>query len=163
MRIVTVISIAKSTVTPCATIRIFGSLVRRSGGGSTAPRGCLRRPVSFSPRRRFRDHPRHRIRSTTADADAFAKADALESWSTPVVACTVDTVLGLVQNNRRGLFAWPALAQSAFVFDEIHAYVNLIDSSRAPTYSICASGKSTARREQPPPRTRPPARPGRSP
>ena len=60
--------------------------------------------------------------STTADADAFAKADALESWSTPVVACTVDTVLGLVQNNRRGLFAWPALAQSAFVFDEIHAY-----------------------------------------
>jgi CRISPR-associated endonuclease/helicase Cas3 len=28
----------------------------------------------------------------------------------------------LVQNNRRGLFAWPALAQSAFVFDEIHAY-----------------------------------------
>jgi CRISPR-associated endonuclease/helicase Cas3 len=31
-------------------------------------------------------------------------------------------VLGLVQNNKRGLFAWPALAQSAFVFDEIHAY-----------------------------------------
>jgi CRISPR-associated endonuclease/helicase Cas3 len=60
--------------------------------------------------------------STTADADAFAKADALESWATPVVACTVDAVLGLVQNNRRGLFAWPALAQSAFVFDEIHAY-----------------------------------------
>jgi CRISPR-associated endonuclease/helicase Cas3 len=39
-----------------------------------------------------------------------------------VVSCTVDTVLGLVQNTRRGLFAWPALAQSAFVFDEIHAY-----------------------------------------
>ena len=60
--------------------------------------------------------------STTAEAEAFVKADALESWSTPVVACTVDAVLGLVQNNRRGLFAWPALAQSAFVFDEIHAY-----------------------------------------
>ena len=60
--------------------------------------------------------------SKTADADAAAKANALESWSTPVVACTVDTVLGLVQNNRRSLFAWPALAQSAFVFDEIHAY-----------------------------------------
>ena len=27
-----------------------------------------------------------------------------------------------MQNNKRGLFAWPALAQSAFVFDEIHAY-----------------------------------------
>lgn len=60
--------------------------------------------------------------SKSADADAAAKADALEMWSTPVVACTVDTVLGLVQNNRKGLFAWPALAQSAFVFDEIHAY-----------------------------------------
>ncbi len=60
--------------------------------------------------------------SKSADADAAAKADALEMWSTPVVACTVDTVLGIVQNNRKGLFAWPALAQSAFVFDEIHAY-----------------------------------------
>ena len=60
--------------------------------------------------------------SKTAEADAAARADALEAWSTPVVACTVDTVLGLVQNNKRGLFAWPALAQSAFIFDEIHAY-----------------------------------------
>lgn len=57
-----------------------------------------------------------------AETDAANRLAALESWSTPVVACTVDTVLGLVQNNRRGLFAWPALAQSAFVFDEIHAY-----------------------------------------
>ena len=47
---------------------------------------------------------------------------SLEAWATPVVACTVDTVLGIVQNNKRGLYAWPALAQSAFVFDEIHAY-----------------------------------------
>jgi CRISPR-associated endonuclease/helicase Cas3 len=58
----------------------------------------------------------------SADADAAAKLEALDAWSTPVVACTVDTVLGLVQNNRRGLLLWPALAQSAFVFDEIHAY-----------------------------------------
>lgn len=62
------------------------------------------------------------IDSGSAEADAAARADALAAWSTPVAACTVDTVLGLVQNNRRGLFAWPALAQSAFVFDEIHAY-----------------------------------------
>src|SRR5262249_21317858 len=55
-------------------------------------------------------------------ADAVARLESLEAWSTPIVACTVDTVLGLMQNNKRGLFAWPALAQSAFVFDEIHAY-----------------------------------------
>jgi CRISPR-associated endonuclease/helicase Cas3 len=60
--------------------------------------------------------------STTQEEDLAARADALEAWSTPVVACTVDTVLGLVQTNKRGVFAWPALAQSAFVFDEIHAY-----------------------------------------
>jgi CRISPR-associated endonuclease/helicase Cas3 len=58
----------------------------------------------------------------SADADTAARLDSLEAWATPIVACTVDTVLGLVQNNKRGLFAWPALAQSAFVFDEIHAY-----------------------------------------
>ena len=57
-----------------------------------------------------------------ADADAAIRIDSLDAWSTPIVACTVDTVLGIVQNNKRGLFAWPALAQSAFVFDEIHAY-----------------------------------------
>lgn len=49
-------------------------------------------------------------------------AGALEQWSTPLVGCTVDAVLGLVQNMRRGLYAWPSLARSGFVFDEIHAY-----------------------------------------
>jgi CRISPR-associated endonuclease/helicase Cas3 len=57
-----------------------------------------------------------------ADADAVARIESLDAWSTPIVSCTVDTVLGIVQNNRRGLYAWPALAGSAFVFDEIHAY-----------------------------------------
>jgi len=60
--------------------------------------------------------------SASPEADAAIKAESLDAWSTPIVACTVDTVLGIVQNNKRGLFAWPALAQSAFVFDEIHAY-----------------------------------------
>ena len=59
---------------------------------------------------------------TRFENDEEARLDALRAWKTPVVACTVDAVLGIVQNNRRGLFAWPALAQSAFVFDEIHAY-----------------------------------------
>lgn len=49
---------------------------------------------------------------------------ALETWSTLVVSCTVDTVLGLTQNHRRALYAWPVMADSAFVFDEIHAYDN---------------------------------------
>jgi CRISPR-associated endonuclease/helicase Cas3 len=57
-----------------------------------------------------------------AEFDSSARLESLEAWSTPIVACTVDTVLGLLQNSKRGLFAWPALAQSAFVFDEIHAY-----------------------------------------
>ncbi len=56
------------------------------------------------------------------DHETAMKLESLEAWSTPIVSCTVDTVLGIVQNNRRGLFAWPALAQSAFVFDEIHSY-----------------------------------------
>jgi CRISPR-associated endonuclease/helicase Cas3 len=60
--------------------------------------------------------------SGDADKDAAVKIDSLDAWHTPIVACTVDTVLGLVQNNKRGLFAWPALAGAAFVFDEIHAY-----------------------------------------
>ena len=47
---------------------------------------------------------------------------ALETWSTSITSCTVDTVLGLTQNQKRGLFAWPAFAGAAFVFDEIHAY-----------------------------------------
>jgi CRISPR-associated endonuclease/helicase Cas3 len=57
-----------------------------------------------------------------AAADAAVRVESLDAWSTPIVSCTVDTVLGLVQNNRRGLYSWPALAGAAFVFDEIHAY-----------------------------------------
>jgi CRISPR-associated endonuclease/helicase Cas3 len=56
------------------------------------------------------------------EVDGIARIESLDAWSTPIVSCTVDTVLGLVQNNRRGLYAWPALAGAAFVFDEIHAY-----------------------------------------
>lgn len=56
------------------------------------------------------------------EADLALRVESLDAWSTPIVSCTVDTVLGLVQNNRRPLYAWPALAGAAFVFDEIHAY-----------------------------------------
>ncbi len=50
------------------------------------------------------------------------RLDAIRAWSCDVVTCTVDTVLGLVQNQRKGLYAWPSLADGAVVFDEIHAY-----------------------------------------
>ncbi len=54
---------------------------------------------------------------------------ALEAWSTSITSCTVDTVLGLTQNQRRGLYAWPAFVDAAFVFDEIHAYDERLFSS----------------------------------
>ena len=38
----------------------------------------------------------------------------------------VDLVLGLMTNLRRGLYAWPALAGAIFVFDEIHAFDDLM-------------------------------------
>jgi CRISPR-associated endonuclease/helicase Cas3 len=50
------------------------------------------------------------------------RLDAIRAWGEEVVVCTVDTVLGLVQNQRKGLYAWAGLAHSAIVFDEIHAY-----------------------------------------
>ena len=67
-----------------------------------------------------------RIKSGTGeDEPGRAPCDsggALDHWSTPLVSCTVDTVLGLVQNNRRGVYLWPSVAGSAIVFDEIHSY-----------------------------------------
>ncbi|MGD9714903.1 MAG: CRISPR-associated helicase Cas3', partial [Thermomicrobiales bacterium] len=66
------------------------------------------------------------IREPDADLDDLTeqavRVAALDAWSTPIVSCTCDAVLGLIQNNRRGLYSWPALAGAAFVFDEIHAY-----------------------------------------
>jgi CRISPR-associated endonuclease/helicase Cas3 len=50
------------------------------------------------------------------------QGNSLDDWSTPLVGCTVDTVLGLVQNNRRGVYLWPSIAGAAIVFDEIHAF-----------------------------------------
>lgn len=48
--------------------------------------------------------------------------DSLTAWSKQVMACTVDTVLGLMQNHRRPLFSFPVLARGVFVFDEVHSY-----------------------------------------
>lgn len=51
-----------------------------------------------------------------------ARLSGLKAWRNKMIVCTVDTVLGLIQNNRKPLYAWCAIAQSAFVFDEVHAY-----------------------------------------
>ena len=63
------------------------------------------------------------------EGDKVNPLDALEAWSTSITSCTVDTVLGLTQNQRRGLYAWPAFVDAAFVFDEIHAYDERLFSS----------------------------------
>lgn len=48
--------------------------------------------------------------------------EAIETWPIPVVVCTAHTVLGLLQNERRGIYAWPSIVRSAFVFDEVHSF-----------------------------------------
>ncbi len=50
------------------------------------------------------------------------RLDALRSWGVDAMSCTADTVLGLVQSQRQGLYAWPSLCAACVVFDEIHAY-----------------------------------------
>lgn len=54
--------------------------------------------------------------------DASLKLESLRAWDQQAIVCTVDTVLGLLQTQRRPLFSFPAIATGAFVFDEIHSY-----------------------------------------
>src|SRR5207245_498689 len=54
--------------------------------------------------------------------DEWLRLESLRAWGCQAVACTVDTVLGLLQNQRRPLFSFPGIAAGAFVFDEIHSY-----------------------------------------
>jgi CRISPR-associated endonuclease/helicase Cas3 len=61
----------------------------------------------------------------TAEDDRYddsLKLESLRAWDCQVLVCTVDTVLGLLQNQRRPLFSFPVIAAGAFVFDEIHSY-----------------------------------------
>lgn len=53
---------------------------------------------------------------------ALDRLASLRLWGAEVVVSTVDTVLGLIQNQRKGLYAFAGLAHAAVVFDEIHAY-----------------------------------------
>jgi CRISPR-associated endonuclease/helicase Cas3 len=54
--------------------------------------------------------------------EAQARLSSLLAWQNKLMVCTVDTVLGLMQNNRKPLYSWPAISLGSFVFDEVHAY-----------------------------------------
>jgi CRISPR-associated endonuclease/helicase Cas3 len=63
------------------------------------------------------------IRGTPEDrSDAAARIDSLRAWDRKVVVCTVDTVLGLLQAQRRPVYSFPAFSVGTFVFDEVHSY-----------------------------------------
>lgn len=50
------------------------------------------------------------------------KLGSFKAWGAKVSICTVDTVLGLLQCNRRPMYCFPSIANAAFVFDEVHCY-----------------------------------------
>lgn len=56
------------------------------------------------------------------ERESLLKVESLRAWGQQVIACTADTVLGLIQNNRRALFSFPAIVKAAIVFDEVHSY-----------------------------------------
>jgi CRISPR-associated endonuclease/helicase Cas3 len=72
----------------------------------------------------FSNEAKHENNSEDSeDAERIdARLASFSAWQSKLIVCTVDSVLGLIQNNRKPLYAWPALCQSAFVFDEVHAY-----------------------------------------
>jgi CRISPR-associated endonuclease/helicase Cas3 len=56
------------------------------------------------------------------DKTSEERIQSLKTWGAKAVVCTVDMVLGLLQNQRKGIYSWPGLCNSAIVFDEIHSY-----------------------------------------
>jgi CRISPR-associated endonuclease/helicase Cas3 len=62
------------------------------------------------------------LRDGDGPSREYDRLEAVRNWGADIVTCTVDTVLGLLQCQRRGVYAWPGLAHGAVVFDEIHAY-----------------------------------------
>jgi CRISPR-associated endonuclease/helicase Cas3 len=72
------------------------------------------------------EHSRAAVDLEILGLDGHApERDQLESlrlWGAKVVTATVDALLGIVQNQRKGLTAWPGIAHSALIFDEVHAY-----------------------------------------
>lgn len=54
------------------------------------------------------------------DIDSIMRS--LEFWRSSVACCTVDTVLKMLTGGYSGHLIWPVMAQSSFIFDEIHSY-----------------------------------------
>lgn len=54
--------------------------------------------------------------------ESAVRIESLRVWDRKVVVCTVDTVLGLLQCQRRGMYSLPAFLAGAMVFDEVHSY-----------------------------------------
>jgi CRISPR-associated endonuclease/helicase Cas3 len=75
------------------------------------------------------------------------KLDSFKAWGKKVIVCTVDTVLGLLQCNRRPMYCFPAISQGAFVFDEVHCYddalfgalLRFLNTVKAPILLMSAS------------------------
>ncbi len=57
-----------------------------------------------------------------------SRLEALETWPAPVTVCTAHTVLGTLENVRRGIYAWPSFVRAVFIFDEVHAFSNRLFS-----------------------------------
>ena len=53
-------------------------------------------------------------------------SEGVELWSTPLVVCTADTVLGLCGWAKKAAYGFPALLDASFVFDEIHSYDRIL-------------------------------------
>jgi len=62
------------------------------------------------------------LHTTGDDDDLETKLESFKAWGNKVSICTVDTVLGLLQCHHRPMYCFPAIAQAAFVFDEVHCY-----------------------------------------
>ena len=97
----------------------------------------------------------HDIYTTGEEVDAgdgnenetAKKLESFKAWGREVSICTVDTVLGMLQCNRRPLYCFPAIATAAFVFDEVHCYddqlfgalLRFLETVKAPMLLMSAS------------------------
>lgn len=62
------------------------------------------------------------VQNPETDEEPNLVMSSLRFWTGKLTCCTADTVLGILVNTYSGHLAWSALAQSMFVFDEIHSY-----------------------------------------
>lgn len=56
------------------------------------------------------------------EADLLSMSNALERIQKPFVLCTVDTILGVMENYRSSAILFPKLLNSVVIFDEAHSY-----------------------------------------